>query len=135
MTRIPRRTLSSSGRWLSLYPSPLTRIQFSQVYKRGVGGGGERTNRYCAEVVRINTNELNNSGSVYKSELQLQSVDFWVINYWTNDGFDKNTKPLLLKVLQKFFHPSTGTMYVKGRKERRERRGIITDRYFFVFFV
>jgi hypothetical protein len=61
-----------------------------------------------------NTNNNNNKNTVNndESDLKLQSVDFWVIDYWLDDGFDKNSKSLLLKVLQKFFHPNTATMYV-----------------------
>lgn len=45
-------------------------------------------------------------------ELELQNVDFWIIDYNLDEGFDKNNKPVLTKLLQKFFHPDTNNMYV-----------------------
>lgn len=59
-----------------------------------------------------NTNNKNNGVDPHSdlSGITLQSLDFWIIDYWLDEGFDKNAKPLLLKLLQKFFHPSTATM-------------------------
>ncbi len=59
-----------------------------------------------------NTNNIHTNGNV-NNEFSLQSVDFWISDYWLDDGFDKTKKPLLFKLLQKFFHPDTATMYVE----------------------